>query len=82
MRLDVAAGAFTGLGGRIEDGFSGEVLNGERGRVRELCDLGDRTVVGLAFLEAVRDVLSVVVPVVDAAVFARFFGFARLLWPS
>lgn len=56
-------------------GFSGEAgaLNGDRGRVRELCDFGDSTVEPTTFRDTVRDVLASVAVVVT---FDRFFGFA------
>ena len=55
-------------------------MNGERGRVRELWDLGERTVEGGRFLrDAVRValVLAVTVVVVVVVVLVRFLGFAR-----
>lgn len=64
----------TGLIGRMAAGFSGTTgLNGERGRVRELCDFGERTLEGTTFRDAVR----VAFMFAAVAVLVRFFGFAR-----
>jgi hypothetical protein len=71
-----AGGGLIGLAGRIV-GFSGgapDGLKGERGRVRELWDLGERTVEGTTLREAVRDAFALVIVV---AVLARFFGLGR-----
>jgi hypothetical protein len=51
-------------------------LIGERGTVRELCDLGERTAVGPPRRETVRVALVLAVALPAAAVFVRFFGFA------
>jgi hypothetical protein len=50
-------------------------LIGERGIVRELCDLGERTAVGPPLRETVREAFVLAVATA-AVVFARFFGFA------
>ena len=54
-------------------------MKGERGRVRELWDLGERTVEGRRFLrDAVRVALVLAVKdVVVVVVLVRFLGFAR-----
>ena len=61
-------------------GFSGEVaLNGDLGRVRELWNLGDRTV-DVDGCRTLREVVRVAFVFACAAVvwvLARFFGFAR-----
>lgn len=73
-----ASDGLTGLVGRGRPkwAFSGEPpsLNGERGRVRELWDLGDRTVDGTTFFDAVHVAL---VFAGAATVFDRFFGLGR-----
>ena len=56
-------------------GFSGDALKGERGRVLELWDLGDKTVEASGFLLREAFVLAAAVGFV-AAVLARFFGLA------
>jgi hypothetical protein len=67
-----------GLAGRTV-GFSGALpagLKGDRGRVRELWDLGERTAEGTTLRDAVRAAF-----VFAAAVaLARFFGLARSCW--
>lgn len=79
----LAAAGLAGLIGRAGKGFSGDVaipegLTGERGRVRELCDLGDRTVEGWSGLALAREAVRVaLVFAVAAVVFARFFAIGR-----
>jgi len=68
---------FTGLAGLaiVNAGFSGETcFRGDRGSVRELADLGDRTVGGTAFWDAVRVAFVFAVAI---AVFVRFLGLGR-----
>jgi hypothetical protein len=71
----------TGLMGRWRnDDFSGDApagLNGERGRVRELCDLGDKTPPDGATTTPFRETVRVALVLAAAAVFARFFGLAK-----
>ena len=80
-----------GLGGCTSwiEGFSGDppALKGERGRVLELWDLGDKIVdVGAARGFLLREALvlawfvAVAVAGFRAAVLARFFGLARSCW--
>lgn len=68
--LEVGLGSTDSLTG--EDGLMGEV-----GNVRELCDFGDNTALGPAFLDTVLDGLeaTALMPVV---VLTRFFGFSKL----
>ena len=78
------AGVFFAVGCRLAalptaagfaGGFSGDALKGERGRVLELWDLGDKTVEASGFLLREAFVLAAAVGFV-AAVLARFFGLA------
>ena len=65
------AGALLSVLEQLVAGFSG-ALKGERGNVRELCDLGERTANGTGLArEAVRVAF---VFALAAAVFVRFFG--------
>lgn len=76
MALVCVTIGFTGLAGRavVNAGFSGEVcLSGDRGRVREFAERGERTVGG-ALLDAVRVAFVFACAV---AVLVRFFGFAK-----
>jgi len=68
--------AFAGLEGdigRAKNDLAGDngAFNGERAKVRELCDFGDKTVGGTSFRDRARPVRACAGTVVD--VFARFF---------